>query len=65
MDPSTGSAARKTPKIKNPRMYVKDHKMEFATLVREHKDILFGSLSSTLTMKTKEAVWENIRAQVK
>ena len=72
MDPTTSgtttaSAARNTPKVKIPkaRMYVKDHKMEFASLVRDHKNVLFGSLSSTLTMKMKEAVWDNIRAQVK
>jgi hypothetical protein len=58
---TTLSAENKAPK---PKMYIKDHKMEFATLVRENKKMLFGSLTSTLTMKVKEAIWENIRAQV-
>lgn len=37
--------------------------MKFLELVREHRSLIFGAFSSTITKKAKNAAWEKITAE--
>jgi hypothetical protein len=43
----------------------KDQRVQFALLVREKKDILFGKYSPTVTKSAKNKAWEEICHQLR